>query len=694
MTRSEMIIRAGVWENLPDPLTRAVPQKTAHTCELTAEPRHVSIWDYAVSPKGEHFFSVCAEGTTSDYARLYEYLPESNTVRRCFRLEDVSIVRDEAVRPSKIHSSLAFLPDGRVIMASHTTAAAPTHPRWMPFAYYPDLWEGYPGSNILIYDPKTGKTEDMGVPVLHESIYGGTYEESTDSFYFSGYHRGHMYRFDLKTRRVTDFGQATEFGTWRYIHAPDGNLYTTTATGRLVRLNIARQAVEDIPFDFPIKPELLATGTNNKLMHFALSGNGFYFTALSCQQLMYFDCASSEVKLCGSFVPPILDAVTPKVRCMGMCADECGVLWYLLEAMGLGLYLVSQDAVNGGAPVLHGLIGSETRAFGASFGCFVRDGVLFASDTNRGNEQPAVMQVTLAELRENNPGPVIRDPKFWLRVKGGAERYQALTGRALEEDAAASIDGMIRGYENRHSDAYVTTLPRYYREHPDVPFNGDTASNVTMLPNRSRWVCKLWKQYGTLDFAAVGFTDAGEVWAQTTDGRRIFMKDGAVTGVATAEALPENDTLAAVQSLYLPYQAERRHLCVPTAACHMSGGRILAGTADGMLAMVRGEKVFSIGSIGLAYPVHDLAVYPGGTRVLGVAGGKHDLGMVFTYDDEEGLILHGRIFFQDYHSQGVLGASSEPYKAAISADGKFAAIAVKDRLSCVYRFELESFIVD
>ncbi len=67
---------------------------------------------------------------------------------------------------------------------------------------------------------------------------------------------------------------------------------------------------------------------------------------------------------------------------------------------------------------------------------------------------------------------------------------------------------------------------------------------------------------------------------------------------------------------------------------------------------------------------------------------------MFTYDDEEGLVLHGRIFFQDYRSPGILGASNEPRLAAVSSDGRYAAIAVGDRLSCVYWFELKPEIVD
>lgn len=679
---------------LPEEALRMVPQDGAAMAVVTQEPRHVSIWDYNISPSGEHYFSVCSEGTVSDYARLYRYLPERNEVRRVFRLEDVSITRDEAVRPSKLHSSIDFLPDGRVIMATHTTAAAPNHPRWMPFAYYPDLWEGYPGSNILIYDPRTGKTEDLGVPVVHESVYGGIYEKTTHSYYFTGYHRGHIYRFDLATRKVTDFGQAVEYGTWRWVRAADGNLYTTTASGRLVRLNVARQRIEDVPFDFPIKPELMSLGTNNKMMHVAPDKAGFWFTSLSCDRLMRYDIGTAAVSVGKCFVPESLRDITPKIRCMGMCADETGMLWLLEEAVGIGQYLVSIDVAKDGEPVCHGLCGVPERAMGASFGCFVRDGVLYASDTNRGNDPPAVFQVPLAALRGGGKGPFVRDVRFYLRTKDGAMLYRRNTGRDLLADADRILGEGIAAEAERVSPERLATLPVYYREHPEVRFNGDLALNMTMLPHSSRWVCKLWKRFGHLDFTSLGFLEDGTVWVQA-GATRYLMRNGELVGSEPAREIVANAALVRAKGARLPYQPERRHLCRATAACDMLDGRVLAGTQDGMLALLRANgKVFSCGSVGLGQTVHDLVPFPGGRRVLGVAGGPRDLGTVFTYDDEAGLVLHGRIFFQDHASPGVLGASSQPRLAAVSPDGRFAAIAVGDRMSCVYRFELKDEIVD
>jgi len=675
--------------SLPESALEMVPQTGAKMVEVVQEPRHVSIWDYNISPSGEHYFSVCAEGTVAEYARLYRYYPEMNDVRCVFRLEDVIVTHDEAVRPSKLHSSIDFLPDGRVIMATHTTASAPNHPRWMPFAYYSDMCEGYPGSNILIYDPKTGKTEDLGVPVPYESIYGGIYEPSTHSYYFTGYMRGHVYRFDLATHKVTDFGQAVEYGTWRWILAADGNLYTTTASGRLLRLNIARQQIEDIPFDFPAKAELMSLGTNNKMMHYAADDDGFYFTALSCDMLMRYDIKTGKASVVKCLVPESLRAISPKIRCMGMCYDEAGTLWLLEAMVGVGQYLVSIDMKNNGEPVSHGLNGVPGRVMHSSFGCFVRNGVLYLSDTNRGNDVPAVFQIPLSTLRSGERGPMPCDPRFYLRLANGEALYRKFTGHELASDADNVLEEMLAAEKSRMKPEWRATLPRYYREHPEVRFNGDLALNVTELPHESRWVCKLWKQFGHLDFTSLGFLDDGIVWVQTHDSRYL-MRDGELVGTEPAAPVPENDALSRAATFPLPHQPERPHLCKTTGACRLSGGRILAGTQDGMLAIIHPDgRVFSLGSIGLGESVHDIVAFPGGRGAIGVASGPKSIGCVFTYDDETGLALHGRIFFQDFNTPGLLGASNDLRLAAVSPDGKYVAIAVGDRLSCVYCFKLE-----
>ncbi len=690
-----------VYPPLPRHLLQLIRQDTVHMAEA-AEPDHNSSWDYAISPDGHHYFSVCAESLNCYYLRLYEYLPHTNECRRVLGLEDVAITWPRTIRASKIHSSLSFLPDGRILFATHTTAAAPGHPRWMPFAYYDHIWEGFPGSNILLYDPATGKTEDLGIPVPRESIYGGQYEQTTDSFYFFGYHRGHAYRFDLSTRRVHDFGQATEFGTWRTIPGADGNLYGTTASGRLLRINIEKQCVEDIPFNFPYQPELINRGTNNKLMHYANHPDGgLYFTALSCQNILRYDYETQKVETLARFVPEAMDEQKIDGRCMGMAVDDYGVLWYICEMLGCGSLLCRWDPHGGRAPESMGLLGSRDRVFRASFGCFIRDDILYANDTNRANTAyPAVLQVNLADLRAHagEESEMPRDPIFWLTMQDGFDRYYSLTGRILTEDVSGELEAREDISRQRDTEPFRRTLPSHFDEKQRRRFYGDNALNATHLPYTSCWVGKLWQEPGLYEsrVCEVSFTPDNRVQAIvcTKDGKyeKLLLRKGAV---CSREAIsweePDPEAIAArYRDVGLPCRPERNHLAYASAECTLADGSRLVGTRDSMLALVKADgSVFSLGAVGMSGAVHALAASPDGESAIGLAGDPDDLGVVFRYDRKTGLKLYGRIFFHHADVPGLIGASNEPYRVSWSPDGKTVAIGVRDRLACVYGFELQ-----
>ena len=165
---------------------RALPEEAVRHRLLNEDMRHNAIWDMAISREGRVFFSLCAELAESRYVRLYEYLPDENAFRLHFRLEDRVIVQDREIRASKIHTSMAFMEDGRLIMTTHTTSQAPQHPTWMAEGYYQHLWEGFPGSHLLLYDPETGILENRGIPAPHETLYGGTYDPLHRVYYCGG----------------------------------------------------------------------------------------------------------------------------------------------------------------------------------------------------------------------------------------------------------------------------------------------------------------------------------------------------------------------------------------------------------------------------------------------------------------------------------------------------------------------------
>ena len=689
-----------VFPPLPEAMLQMIRQDTVRVAEAE-EPNHDSSWDYAISPDGRHYFSACAEALDCYYFRLYEYLPETNECRRLFAMEDVAITYPRTIRASKIHSSLSFLPDGRVLFATHTSAAAPGHPRWLPFAYYDHLWEGFPGSNVLIYDPATGKTEDLGIPVQRESIYGGQYEATTNSFYFFGYHRGHAYRFDLGTRRVTDFGQATEFGTWRTIPGMDGNLYGTTASGRLLRINIAKQCIEDIPFNFPFHTELVNTGTNNKLMHFANHPDGgMYFTALSCKNILRYDYASQRVEVLVRLVPKIVDEQQMNGRCMGMAIDAYGVLWYICEVLGYGALLCRWDPHGQKEPESMGLLGCTERVFRASFGCFIHNDILYANDTNRANTAfPAVLQVNLEDLRQHAGESTEKpcDPLFYLSMEDGFDRYYDMTGRILTEDIGEELESRAAMNRQRDTEAYRRTLPVYFDDKQRRSFYGDNAVNATHLPYTACWAGKLWQEPGLYEskVCEVSFTADNDVQAvvRRKDGayEKIVMRDGVIQSRCdTIWEEPDPEVLVnRYRDISLPYRPERNHLAYASAECLLTDGRYLVGTRDGMLALVDDAgNVYSLGAVSSGGAIHAMAASPDKQNVIGVSGDPDDLGVVFRFDIKTGLKLYGRIFFHHADMPGLIGASNEPHCVAWSQDGKSIIIGVRDRLACVYYFEL------
>ena len=110
---------------------------------------HNAIWDSAVGPDGKFYFGLASEISSSNYVRLCRYDYETNSVEELFKIEDVILPQDRAIRASKFHSSISFLPDGRIIMTTHTTDKSPRHPTWLPYAYYHHLWEGFAGGEII-----------------------------------------------------------------------------------------------------------------------------------------------------------------------------------------------------------------------------------------------------------------------------------------------------------------------------------------------------------------------------------------------------------------------------------------------------------------------------------------------------------------------------------------------------------------
>nr|MDD6335054.1 hypothetical protein [bacterium] len=678
MVSQEIVQKYGVLGPLPAFAHKMVPQNGVRHVVLPPEVRHNAIWDYKISPTGEHYFSVCAEGNFSEFVRLYRYDPKTLAMQRLFKLEEAIITSPRAIRPSKVHTSMGFMPDGRLIMSTHTTASAPTHPYWMMYAYYPHLWEGYPGSNVLIYDPATGHVEDLGIPVPHETIYGGVYDAETNAFYFTGYMRGHMYKLDLANRHVTDYGQVTEHGSYCLVRGRDGNIYCSSRSGAFFRLNTRENRLEDLKLYFPVSPERQFMKNHHVILFAADGPDGKLYLAVGfSDQLMAYNYETGKPECVGRFGPEELfgafawshDAID------GMAFDKDGVLWYGYRCHEGTIgesnnWLVSWDVLRGGKPQNHGLIGTPGRMVNVFNEMYIRDDVLYGSDTNHDFDPPGIFAIDLESVRNGELGPLCQDAYHWLGYREAGQYYQG--------DLA--VDG-----------------ERFYKTYQNRPVEGKfNEENHTQFKANCLACVPLWRLMDKLELSSVralGFEEGGGLWAICGDGKQhvrvTIGPDGQFLGEQPVDWQPEDGQALAAQfaDVVLPAQPGRRYLAQASAAAPLSGGRQLVGTKDGMAAVVSGKKAFSLGAAAPNGPVRAIASTPDGHKAFGVAGDDSDLGMVFSYDDENGLLQLGRVMAGA--RGGYVGCSYQPSCIAISPDGRRMAIGAADRLGCVYLFSLE-----
>lgn len=673
MYTRETFERNAAFDAVEPKLHELITQRSLQYAVFPPETKHNAIWDYAIHPNGRHYFGLCAEISYPDYVHFYEYIPEKAELKLLWKLNDSVITHDRTIRPSKIHTCMSFLPDGRIIMTTHTTASAPNHPYWLPWAYYSHMWEGYAGSNVILYDPESGKVEDWGIPVPRETIYGGIYDAKTNAYYFGGYIRGHVYRLDMATRHVTDYGQAAEYASFRFVKGLDGHIYNSSKSGRLYRINTDTKQLEDLGLDIPQSSDIPLSKFHNQMIAAENGPDGrLYMLVAYNDKLFAYDYAKNAIEAVGDFRPTEFQAYDWTPVTHSMAFDQYGTLWYGLRFQGNGRetanWLISWDFLNGGVPFNHGIAGVLERNTTLFCEMYIKDDVLYGADTNHALDPPGMFQIDLKAVREDRhlPRLTCRDPYHYINFKDGLQLY----GDTLLQDAVRYYDMFAEGERDG----------RFLAQNPDT----FRAENVS--------VAKIWKH------TAIEQSRVNRVWYDERHrihaicGNEVFthfiIEDGIVVSQEAIDGYePKHEGVEqAFAHVKLPAHPGRQYLAVASAAASISNGRRLVGTTDGMLAIVAGDSVFALGACAPHGPVHDMAVTSDLTKVYGVAGDPSDLGMVFSYDDLNGVQQLGRVHFSDPNKVGGCGLSSEPYCIAISGDDRKLAIGVIDRLGCVYEF--------
>lgn len=713
------------------------------------EEGYNSCWDMNTSPyDGTMYFAPTYE-QPGHHTRLIAYDFASDTFKTCFRAEDLLLPHPQHMPHSKLHTSINFLPDGSIIATTHTTAGAVGHPEWMPLAHIDHAWEGFPGSYILHYDPKTGKTENLGQPVLRESIYGSCYDAKYNALYMIGFMRGHVYRYSLDDKSVKDLGKAAEIFNYRLHRGPDGNIYAMTKSGFLYRINVDTQKLEDLHWECPRYRDTLSNNTWYRYMCQAVdvSDHEFVFSNNSGRELFLFDCNTLQVTSLGYRSPYEngTDFAVSTVYTEEIAVDSEGVLWYALTGplqeepapdengncdfwhFPSPMFLIRWNFRAGEKPENMGIIGTVDHDIPTAY-CFVCDKVhdilymIGAGHKDRGEKEGdlGIGMIDLKQFRKDmhGKGPVL-ELKATPYTPEEVEKAKNYTRSYSGEEVSGNNPTTQFPIQN------VTPI-RLWRKVPSDNIEGSKVRKLAWDTDGSLWgisgdgkdeflfhvVHTPYTVYPSKDAAE---NDQRYFTIRSIFGRkepRCFEENGQYfvenpTAFAYAAEAPvpvesaDPKRLAWVrecglpgepaplpEGIALPEVAGRRYLAKATATAPWSRGRIAVGTGDAMFAMVDGEHVFSYGSAASLGPVRCMTVNAARTKLWGVAGYERSVSTVFSFDESEGLKQLGFIVYNSPYFLDGPTAANLLTSIALSPDESMLAIGGGDRIGSVHIIRL------
>ncbi|MEA4824020.1 MAG: hypothetical protein VB111_07900 [Clostridiaceae bacterium] len=706
-----------VFDRFSDEAHRVINQTGVRQAAPQAEGNENfnACWDGALAPDGTFYYTLSSEAGKCDHAKLVRYDFDENRIIECFYAGSLVLPQDRQLPHSKLHTSINFMPrhafypeapddpkDYLVIATTHSTDRARQHVEWMPFGHHNHVWEGFPGSQILVYDPKTGHAQSLGTPVTHESIYGSKYDPVHNRLYMIGFMRGHVYCFDVASRRVTkDLGKVAELYCYRLKLGADGNIYGCTKAGQLFRIDTEKNELEHMNFRVPEYENNYVNNTWYRYMENARnhpSGKFMYMMFAVAPYMYKLDFATGEVYRAGKIMPGDglyeLPAADGSWNPHSFVLDKDGVIWFCVHHWSIHndteytdprpCYLLRWDVENGEEPYCCGIIGTEHRVENSVTEMEYdpeRD-ILYCANVGRGfaADGPGVTAIDLSAFRPvyRERGPVSDDAVLIPRK---------LTPEELSERRAKAAKKI--GEEVTEHNPYQAFPPakvtpvRIWRSLPRLDVGESKVVGMAFEPDKTgedtvlHVVCGKGDTFDNAKYVmriVRGKVEGVREMAYIHDEYRAWLR---------ANILPQ--PVMFDESIKLPEATGRRYRAKASAVADWNGGRKIVGTLDAMLAIVKPDgKVYSLGSAAAYGPIRCMVTDAAKTKLWGVAGDDEDMGYVFAYDDEEGLRQLGIL---NYNSHGYFDgptASNVLSSIALSPDGKVLAIGGADRIGTVH----------
>ncbi len=628
--------------HLPDRFFHPIGENGGYRfMELPTSEGHNAAWDLALARSGNVYIPMCGEASKSVEVELFQYDAESDELSSCFKMGDAFYREPNTIPHSKIHTSLAEMEDGTLLMATHTTAASKGRPAWLFEQNYLDLNEGFPGSHVLHYNPQNGSVRSLGIPFPRDSIYGAVYDAATHAYWFTTFLRGHLCRWSLDSGELVNLGQFAEVGSYCLFSDDRRNLYASSRSGHLFRVQMDSLKVEHLgKMEGDDHPD---TRVHRMVAKKTRHPDGRIFMVVHfCNRLTILDPKSGQISYSRSLIPSCCPTFQ-KTKINMAHWDSDGVLWYAMTfpynegGVGCTLQLFRWSGSDASEPDYLGMIGSEARASascGSSAYCAKTDRIYLA-DTNHGEIPPGLGILDLAKLREGRH-PVARkktvDANAYLLFDEAADLYP---GSHYEEAV----------HESRETLKFLHSAQAFIHESANPYVQ---AGSIDAL--------RVWEQvpFGEGAVLAMDFDSEAEkviCWTGHWKGGiakwRIEIRDGLVLNIERAEREIPRFSQKPSDRVQSVARAGRRYCAEVTAELRLESGGLLRGTEDGCVFLVSPDGVMcSYGSLSGGVSIRMLTGGRSSTNefvVFGVASGPNDLGLLFVWSVERGLLELGRV---------------------------------------------------
>lgn len=637
-------------------------------------------WDGVLSPDGKFYLSYGSEKGGMEYAKLNRYDYDKNRVEDCLLTRDYLIADDKRIPASKLHTSMDFMPDGRIICINHTTDKAKQHPEWLPFGYYGHSWEGYPGSSLFIYDPQTGTVESHGVIVSFESMYGGRYDPKHHCYWMIGYLRGHVYCYDIAKRKVKDLGKGCEFSTFRLHLGPDENIYFFTKSGYLTKVDTDKKELIETGYHIPMTHKngitLPRWGWVNK--GFNIDKDTILFLGMDALPMLEYKISTNTVREYGNKIGAmqyIKDVPECVPGTIDATMDQYGVLWYATTP-----YFLNPETMK-----------LPNKAFVG-----VRH--LFRWDYKNSDEAECVGAIGVPENGSTTTSAIAIDNKRDILYIMSCDDYD-------KGPMVLGIDMKI--FRKKYQDRTEKLMdPRFYPhevEHisdPETPVSYESTSFVNphfAFPHKNINVVKICRYLPKEDIKnspVLGLYWKGNALCIICGERipKYFIKiENDVTTIEQFSTFTAEKkvhildkikplTLELPKGVNLPAVSGRQYLAQVSAAIKWNQDKVMIGTRDGMMALWDGKNMFALGQAAPYGPVRAFCTNREKTKLWGVVGSDDCIGRVISYTDTEGLRQVGMLKYDNPGKMTIVGADVLS-AIALSDDEKYLAIGSADRIS-------------